>query len=464
MKKVARYLPGDEKRCSTVLVEKIAPEQVNVGQTFEYHIKVTNLTKAELIDVTVWDTVLENLKISKSTPEATGTKDGWVTWEVGKLDPGEGKLIKVEAVATEVGVLSPCAEVTYRMPQVCMAIDVVQPALTLTKMAPAEQLLCDAIPMKLVVKNTGTGYACNVKVKDTLPEGLKTTDGKDVLVFDAGALGPGQSREFTFEARAAKTGTYVNKATAEADGGLGVESEPVTTMVRVPVLKVDKTGPGKRYVGRPVSYTITVTNTGDATAARTVLTDHLPSNATFVSASDDGKMAGGKVTWNLGTLAPGLSKEVTLTLRATAPGVIRNAAMAKAYCAEASDDATTVVAGIPAILLEVIDLDDPVEVGSGTTYEIIVTNQGSAMGTNIVVICTLPAEETYVKSSGPTAATVKDRVVTFASLASLAPKARATYRVDVKGIKAGDVRFTVSLKSDQMDTTADETEATRIYE
>ena len=53
--------------------------------------------------------------------------------------------------------------------------------------------------------------------------------------------------------------------------------------------------------------------------------------------------------------------------------------------------------------------------------------------------------------------------MTFAPLKLLAPKAKATYRVIVKGVKAGDVRFRVSLTSDQMTSPAGETESTHIY-
>ena len=65
---------------------------------------------------------------------------------------------------------------------------------------------------------------------------------------------------------------------------------------------------------------------------------------------------------------------------------------------------------------------------------------------------------------GPTRATVAGQNVTFAPLASLAPKAKATYSLTVKGTRPGDVRFRVDLTSDQMTSPAMETEATHIYE
>ena len=55
------------------------------------------------------------------------------------------------------------------------------------------------------------------------------------------------------------------------------------------------------------------------------------------------------------------------------------------------------------------------------------------------------------------------KIVKFAPLKSLAPKAKAVWRVVTKGVKAGDSRFKVSLTSDQMASPAPETESTHVY-
>jgi uncharacterized repeat protein (TIGR01451 family) len=154
-----------------------------------------------------------------------------------------------------------------------------------------------------------------------------------------------------------------------------------------------------------------------------------------------------------------------MTIQATRTGMMRNVASVTATCSGTTQaEARTQVVGIPAILLETVDLEDPIEVGANETYQITVTNQGSADGTNIRVVCTLPAEMDYVRSDGPTRATAVGKTVTFAPLARLAPKAKAVYRVVAKGTKAGDVRFKVELNSDQMTSPASETESTHIYE
>jgi uncharacterized repeat protein (TIGR01451 family) len=318
------------------------------------------------------------------------------------------------------------------------------------------------MPYRVSVRNVGDGAAKNVVLNLSFPDGLTTLDGRTTVTFDVGVLAPGQAKEATFSAKPHTPGTYSAHATVSADGGLFAETDCHSEVV-VPVLNVTKTGPATRYIGRPATYEITVSNQGNADARDTRLIDTLPTGVELSSVSDGGTRSGQEVTWQVGTLAPGSSKSVSLTVVSAVPGTIQNKVVAKAYCAEACDSIETVVKGIPAILLEVIDIDDPIEVGANSAYRIIVTNQGSAYGTNIAVTCTLPSEQEYVSAGGPTAASVAGQTVTFAPLPSLPPKARVSYRVDVKGVAPGDVRFRTSLRSDQAQVPIEETESTHIY-
>jgi uncharacterized repeat protein (TIGR01451 family) len=61
--------------------------------------------------------------------------------------------------------------------------------------------------------------------------------------------------------------------------------------------------------GQTLSYTVTITNVGNATATGVTATDLIPNYTTFVSTPDpDGSFANGVVTWNIaGGLAPGAS-------------------------------------------------------------------------------------------------------------------------------------------------------------
>jgi hypothetical protein len=92
------------------------------------------------------------------------------------------------------------------------------------------------------------------------------------------------------------------------------------------------------------------------------------------------------VVWQLGTLAAGASKKVSITYTPTGAGVLAETATVTAVCANTvTATAETTVYGIAAVLLEVIDTDDPVRVGGQTTYLITATNQGSSPNTNVQI-------------------------------------------------------------------------------
>jgi len=125
----------------------------------------------------------------------------------------------------------------------------------------------------------------------------------------------------------------------------------------------------------------------------------------------------------------------------------------------------TTVTGIPALALEVVDVDDPVRVGSRATYVIRVENQGSAIATNIRIVCLLENNVQYVSSAGATAGSIEGgQTVRFFPLGSLAPKSQAAWRVVVEAVTPGDVRFKAIMNSDQLSRPVEETESTHIYD
>ncbi|MCC7408714.1 MAG: DUF11 domain-containing protein, partial [Phycisphaeraceae bacterium] len=119
---------------------------------------------------------------------------------------------------------------------------------------------------------------------------------------------------------------------------------------------------------------------------------------------------------------------------------------------------------IAAVLLEVVDEADPIQIGDVETYTVVVTNQGSAAETDIQIVCTLEDAMQFVSATGVTAGTASGRTVTFAPLAELAPKAKAVWKLQVKALKPGDIRFKTSMTTEQLTRPVEETEATNFYE
>jgi uncharacterized repeat protein (TIGR01451 family) len=454
--------PTGDRATSAVLLEIMAPSEVRANAPYVTELRVTNLTQNVLDGVHVTDQTTGDWRMTGSDPAGSGKG-----WALGRLNPAETKVIKVTGVATGAGHVGYCASVTYNS-VVCCTTRVVDPKLAITKSAPAEVLTCDDIPVKFVVSNTGSGTIRNVVVADDLPAGMTTKDGQSKISVPVGALEPNQSREVTVICKANQRGTFTNTAKAAGDGAEAT-SNSTTTVARQPVLALTKTGPQRGFMGTNATFELTVSNTGDGEARNTMVEDIIPAGATFVSATEGGAVQGNAVVWNLGTLAPGATRKMSLTVRTGGAGQLKNTARAKAYCAaDANAEAMVMLEGIPAVLLEVVDEPDPVQLGQETTYIIVVTNQGSADGTNIRIACMFEPEMQFMAGSGITpvagAAAAGATSITFEPLARLAPKARAEWRVRVKALKEGDVRFKVTMNADQIGRNVEETEATRFYQ
>jgi uncharacterized repeat protein (TIGR01451 family) len=313
--------------------------------------------------------------------------------------------------------------------------------------------------------------AQNVKVIDSLPDGWATQDGKTRVTFEAGTLNPGQSREFSVDVKSSKTGRFTNKAVAAADGGLTAEASTVTT-VHEPVLAITKVATRQwQYLNRNVTFNMTLTNKGDWVAKDTMMEDVVPSGHDFVNVSGGGQYSAteGKITWDLGEMQPGKTVDVSMTVTARQFGTMRNTVRATAYCAKpVSASAQVEIRGVPGVLLEVIDLDDPIELGTNATYDITVTNQGTTDANNVTIVATIQPEGEYVSSSAvtpnATTATVVGKKITFAPVPTLPPRAKVTWRVVVKAVKEGDTRFRLSMTTRRLTSPVEESESTEFYE
>jgi len=125
----------------------------------------------------------------------------------------------------------------------------------------------------------------------------------------------------------------------------------------------------------------------------------------------------------------------------------------------------TRVEGLSALLMELVDLDDPVETGTDTAYEIRVTNTGSKTETNLQLICTIPQEMEFrgAKSGANCKYHLQGKQLIFEPLPKLAPRADVIYRVNVRGVLAGDVRFRAQITADGLKAPVLKEESTKVY-
>jgi uncharacterized repeat protein (TIGR01451 family) len=460
------FYPAGTEVGAALRVDRVCPPEVSANANFTYEIRVTNVTRVGLENVQVTESIPQNFTLVSSEPQGN-VSGAAAVFNLGSLAPGASKTIRVTGRAGGAGSIASCATVTYVLP-VCCTIAVVNPSLKIEKSMPSVlESQCDTLPVRLVVSNPGTGVARNVMVSDPLPAGLTTVDGKQNVEFSAGDLAAGQSKTFEFQAKASRTGTFTNSASAKADGGLTANSNTVNVDVRNCNLVIAKRAErAQLFQGRPATFTIEVRNTGNGVARNVMVNDPIPAGATFTSATEGGRLVGNAVQWSFGDLAPGASKTMSVTMNPGSSAAINNTASVRSVCCpEQSANASVAYDSVPAIVVELIDEPDPLLVGEETTYTIKVRNQGLKTDTNLRAVLTLANGLQFVSGGGASAVSAAGQTITFGSIASLAPKQEVVWTVRAKCTSAGgDTRQNLSVTTDFFKTPIVEIESTNLVQ
>lgn len=391
------YYPAGSRDGAALTIEKMVPDEVAVGAPFDYQIKVSNVSNSALEDVMVKETMDEGFSFKDSSPKGNAGAGRTMAFDLGNIQPGQSKTITISGSAAKAGSLTSCATLDYRIPS-CASIKVSAPGLAITKTMTSDAILCDTITGKITVSNPGSGMTRNVMIKDTLADGLMTTDGKKSIDIKVGDLRAGESKDYPFSLKADKTGKFTNVAVASADGIGAKESAPVSVTVRQPVLSLKTECPaGPMMIGRTGTYKFTVKNTGDAPCANAVLRVDIPTSMKFKSADNGGSVSGTTLTYNLGTLAPNEARTLSATYQNSGPGVITARGQLTCTCAtEVRDSCETTVQGVADIGVLLTDDVGVTTVGENQVYRCEVKNQGQLDLTNVKVIATWPGEIEWV--------------------------------------------------------------------
>lgn len=232
-------------------------------------------------------------------------------------------------------------------------------------------------------------------------------------------------------------------------------------------------------VGLNFNYKATITNTGNASSANTVLTDILPAQVTFTAASStQGSCAYNSATravaCNVGSIpASGGSVTVQITVKPRDEGTLNNTANVSAsqWDSAAGGNGSASVNGLPAVKyvdLSVTKTDsaDPIFVGDNTTYTMVVKNaNGPINATGVTLSDTLPSGMTFVSATTTQGSLVTPPVgstgIVTANIGTMAPNATATVTVTVKGISAGVQVNSASVSGNETDSNSSNNSATQ---
>ncbi|OGZ61756.1 MAG: hypothetical protein A3F94_00995 [Candidatus Spechtbacteria bacterium RIFCSPLOWO2_12_FULL_38_22] len=381
-----------------LIINKVANNTLILagGQTV-FTITVTN----------VGNGVANNLNLVDYLPVGFNVNgNSTITWTKSSLNPGQtwtntfiaqsssslanGSYVNTATVsASNHGSVSDTATVVVNNPPTTPT----NPVLIINKVANNTLILAGGQTVfTITVTNVGNGVANNLNLVDYLPVGFNV-NGNSTITWTKSSLNPGQTWTNTFIAQSSSSlanGSYVNTATVSAsnhgsvsDTATVVVNNPPTTPTN-PVLTINKVANNaSTNANSNVSYFVSVTNFGNATAINVTLTDILPSGFTHTTNSSNMR------TWSLGNLVPNETKNVNYTAF-VASGVVNgfytNTATASASNhGSVSDTAIVQVTGSilgeqsdPKLVIEKTANRKTINPGGTVTYTITVKNFGDA--------------------------------------------------------------------------------------
>ncbi|HRJ43122.1 MAG: DUF11 domain-containing protein [Caldilineaceae bacterium] len=408
-------------------VDKFSDGPRTPGSQFRYIIRLSNNGGGSATGVRITDTLPAELRFVSATSQScldplapeicqtntfTQTVNGQqVVWAVGSVPPGVQEN-RIEALVELSNSLVPGAlitnVVTIRGNEVdanpgddifistLPVVEVSEPDAAIFKsVTSSPPRPGGSIDYRLRVVNQGAFRLTNVILTDTLPAGVSLDQSFHTTCFAppacldnqfAPVIESGQLRWQVDEIAVGGYGDFyltvdvpltltegsvlTNTARISADNPetdlSDNQSQTVVTVVGVPQLAIQKTGPGIALWKHPITYTLTVSNSGDGRAIGLVITDALPVGSVYWSG---GSFASGVISWTQPVLAAGADIQVSFVV--SAEGTIRNSlygvTAAGGVSAQGSESVTTTVVQLSA------SNSSPTRIGQATYFTATLT-------------------------------------------------------------------------------------------
>jgi uncharacterized repeat protein (TIGR01451 family) len=294
---------------------------------------------------------------------------------------------------------------------------------------------------EIVLRNNGTTPAHQVQVEETLQAGVRCLGALpqpavhgSSLSWNLGTLAPGAERRLRLEVQPPGDGEVVSSAHATFTTGSSLR-----TRITQPQLTLTQSAPAEAQVGDDVVVQLKVTNTGTGPASHVVVQDQLPPGLRHP--------AGRNVEADVGVLAAGESKTLTLRAQADQAGKHVNEATVTA------DDCAAVGArGVVNVTQAVLSVRETSPrhglVDQEMEYRVEVANTGSATATNVRVEDVLPPGLDYVSSSDDGAYAAQTRTVSW-SVGALPPGQTRSVAFRAQAHTGGDYVHEVRATGDR---------------
>ena len=444
-------------------IHKSAPKEIQVGKPAVFRITLRNTGLIPAAQVEIHDRVPRGTRLLGTSPQAKRDAGGELVWTLGTIRSGEEAFVEMQVMPTTEGEIGSVATVHFGADASVRTV-ATRPQLVVETSIPSQVPIGEQVTLAIFVSNPGTGVATNVVLNERIPPGLQHPAGGE-LEYTVGDLKPGESRKLELPLVANRPGPITNRLVARGDGNLRAEDQRELEVL-APQLNIVLEGSKRRFLERQATYQFMVSNAGTAPAKQIELAVLLPPGLKFVSANNAGRFdeATRIVRWRLEELPAKETGSVELVTMPVEPGqhAIRFRATAqKGLTVE--KEYPVLIDGIAAVLFNVTNPLNPVEVGGETVYEVHVTNQGSKSASNVPLDVLFPPELKPLVAEGPTRYSLDASRVVFDGLAQVAPKDETIYRIRAKALRPGDLRVRFQLVTDNMATPWTKKESTRVF-
>ncbi|MDY6986725.1 MAG: hypothetical protein SWQ30_01605 [Thermodesulfobacteriota bacterium] len=477
-------------------------EWVEPGDNITYGLCVTNLTPFDVHNATLTDSLPDETDfVSASNGGSYNSSTHTVTWDLGTLAQSQEQCVDLVAsvkTSTPLGtvVVNSCvADSDETGPTAPVVEDTpVGDGLVVTKndglgqgewVEPGEE-----ITYEVCVRNLTPFAVHNVTLTDSLPpetDFVDATEGGNyssighTVTWNLGTLEADEERCVGLVATVKTStpfGTIVRNSCV-ADSDETDPTEPVIADTPVGdglVITKDDGVPSGEWVerGDNITYAVCVENQTPFAVHNATITDTLPLETTFVSASDEGiySTTAHTVTWNLGMLEAGEQRCVQLVARvrtSTPVGtVVTNAAVADSDETEPTApviEETLVGDGLVVRKDDGLGPDDCVEPGDFITYEVCVQNQTPITVHNVILTDHLDPDTIFQSASDGGTYDSGNHAVTW-DMGNLAAGeeqcVNLLVQVDAATMPASVVTDSCVADSDETDPSDPDTEDTNI--
>jgi uncharacterized repeat protein (TIGR01451 family) len=314
------------------------------------------------------------------------------------------------------------------------------PTVTIEKTAPPEIQIGKPAKFLIKVRNIGSVVAHGVEVHDAVPQGtqlVNTTpqasrgaDGE--LVWDLGTLKPGIEQTLELELVPTAEGEIGSVATLH----FRAEASVRTTATK-PMLEMEVTGPEQVMKGQPVLLNIKISNPGSGVATGIVLSESVPQELTHP--------AGQELEFELGTLKPGESRQLQLSLTAAQAGRVTNVIAARGEGNLQTEAKTEFEILAPALE---VSLAGPKRryLERNATHNISVSNPGTAAAKDIELVAVLPRELQFVSANNNGQFDQATHSV-YWSLAELPPQETGTVTLTTLPLQSGEAKLLIKSRA-----------------